>query len=139
MLLLNQKKKVVFILLILLFLFFISTSFVCAARTTTIKANESSGQDAYIISSSNENYSYGVSSIMEVDNDSIAYSLVYLNLSTVSNKVIADADIYLYEIAGATGSHTISVYRITNSWNEGTGNAQLNNVTINGTTWLERW
>ncbi len=91
------------------------------------------GKDAHI-DSSTPNRNFGASTSMIISNTE--RMLLEFDLSDVTETAnIVNANLTLYLSSAGTGTNPISVYRINNSWIEGTGDSQN---TYDGVTWTNR-
>lgn len=114
------KVKALAYLLALAFLFSIT---ITAARAD---------KDTYLVSGS-PNQNFGADTTMDIKGDDNRRVLIEFNLSTIpSTSRIQTAVLQLYVTAKGTGTPTVDLYRINNTWIEGTGTGT---VTNNGATW----
>ncbi len=91
------------------------------------------GKDAHI-DSSTPNRNFGASTSMIISNTE--RMLLEFDLSDVTETAnIVNANLTFYLSSAGTGTNPISVYRINNSWIEGTGDSQN---TYDGVTWTNR-
>jgi len=107
----------------------------------TIQPNATTGKDVFLWEN-NAAKNYGASTYIGVDNENgkREKGLLWFNLSNISSSAtINSAVLELYQTANAGSAFNVVVYRINNSWNEGTADGTVNSGTINGTTWNERW
>lgn len=111
------------------------------ALSRTIMINK----DAYI-DSNNPARTYGVTTTIRTRRTGAGVetirSLLEIDLSSIpSDALITNATLILTINNNQFGqvASTHSIFRITNSWNEGTGDNNANNAARNGTTWNERW
>lgn len=90
------------------------------------------GKDTCIISGS-PNLNYGADTGMDIRGDDNRHSLIWFNLSDIpSNAIITSATLKLYATAKGSADAVVYIHKITNNWDEGTGN---NNKTSDGATW----
>lgn len=104
------------------------------AFTFFAQQDSASGVDAYL-RSNNPTLNYGASPLMRIDSGNPHYRpLVFLNLSAIpAFAAITSATYTLFmESAMNTNAQNVTIYRVTRSWTEGTGNG-VNPQ--NGTTW----
>ncbi|MBW2984965.1 DNRLRE domain-containing protein, partial [Candidatus Woesearchaeota archaeon] len=95
----------------------------------------SEGKDTYL-KSSVPNQNFGVEDVFQVKGDQNQRGLVEFNLSDIpSQAIIENATLELYVTGKGTGSPVINLYRINNSWTEGTG---IGETTDDGATWNSR-
>ncbi|MBW2980810.1 DNRLRE domain-containing protein [Candidatus Woesearchaeota archaeon] len=95
----------------------------------------SEGKDTHI-RGGYPNRNYGAEGEIQVKGDQSQRSLIEFNLSDIpSSSLIENATLELYVTGKGTGSPVINIYRINNSWTEGTGTGE---VTDDGATWNSR-
>ncbi len=114
----------------------------------TNKTNLDAVKDTFI-NGFRETDNYGGSQDLDVDpsssSDTQQLSLFFFNLSSQipsnSNYLILNstASFFVFESDFVDEGDYVDLYRIIRDWNEGTGDLDVNDATINGTTWYERW
>ncbi len=114
------KVKAFACLLALAFLFSIT---ITAARAD---------KDTYLVSGY-PNQNFGADTTLDVKGDDNRRTLLEFDLPTMpTGAVIQTAVLQLYVTVKGTGTPTVNLYRINNSWTEGTGTGAITN---NGATW----
>ncbi len=104
---------------------------------TTIQPDANSGKDVYLDSTVGI-LNWGTATIMDATNASSVYKrpLIQFDLSGLPSGNVKDAKVWLYRDDGhASTGATVGLYRMTQSWTEGTGSANsgANWATYDGT------
>ena len=137
-----SKERVFLVFVAMLFLSILPVGVL--ADEITLQPDPTNGTDAYIRDDNPDN-NYGTTTSLYVGltaSGNKMRDLIHFNISDVtpgSTIVNASFKIYMFLASAPPTNLSVGVHRITSSWNEGTGNAQVNDGTINGTTWNERW
>ncbi|MFH1641535.1 MAG: tandem-95 repeat protein [Nanoarchaeota archaeon] len=109
--------------------------------TTVIQPDSSDGKDTYVWEQTKDT-NFGITAYLSTGRFAGSqdyYSLVQFNISSIPDGAIIDnATLNLFYYSGS-GTENISAFRLNNSWNQGSGDGDNNNLSINGTTWNERW
>lgn len=92
-------------------------------------------------------FNYGASPDLRVSSEAnkgkkvgnVSRSLLYFSLPTLPpNSLLENATVNLFALTVPNKSRTYYLYKLANSWLEGTGNGVVNNPAVNGVTWYER-
>lgn len=141
----NKKvfSQILFFILPLVVIFLLTMLFLVSVVSASYMLSFNSTKDTSIWSGTSANKNYGdfinTYHVIELSasGTTTKQGLIYFNVTGIlQNSTIVSAVISL---KGVAGSGNILTYELNKSWNEGNGNAQTNDNTINGSTWNSRW